>query len=156
MEELLKLAIFGSLTWAIICLAVMFILFLISEHVEHGGIAVLSIVAFLIVNHYWGNIPIKPLLTWVNILLYFGIGFIFSIIRSYFYGRLLAKKGYKEVELNEEIKNNVFRWWFMWPISLIYWTIFHLIFDVFDFVFDKFESTFRYFINLGLNSKAKK
>jgi len=91
-------------------------------------------------------------ITWQTVLSYLGVGFVFAIIRVYFHGRHIAEYGHSD---NESIQNHIFRWWFIWPISLIYWIFSSLAEEVWGWVYDRFESTFKYFYNLGLKSKKK-
>lgn len=153
MEQFLNFALFGSFAWALAFFILLFIVLMVSEGVEHGGVAFLGLACFLLINYYWGNIPVQKLITWQNVLGYLGIGFIFAIIRIYFYGRKLGSEG--ETIKDAEIKEHVFRWWFIWPASLIYWCFSSLLIEAYNLVYDKFESTFKYFLNLGINSKAK-
>ena len=152
MEQLLNFALFGSFAWALTFFIVLFIVFMISEGVEHGGIAFLGVVVFLVLNHYWGNIPVMELFKWQNILAYLGIGFVFANIRIYFYGRQLSQNEQRE----DVLKDNVFRWWFIWPASLIYWAFSDLLGNAWDWIYSVSQSTFKFFLNLGINSNVKK
>lgn len=152
MEQLLNFALFGSFAWALTFFIVLFIVFMISEGVEHGGIAFLGVVVFLVLNHYWGNIPVMELFKWQNVLAYLGIGFVFANIRIYFYGRQLSQNEQRE----DVLKDNVFRWWFIWPASLIYWAFSDLLGNAWDSIYSVSQSTFKFFLNLGINSNAKK
>ena len=44
----------------------------------------------------------------------------------------------------------VFRWWFLWPISLINWAISDLIKQLYNFVYDKLVHFYDEVFNLGL------
>ena len=153
--DLLNMAIFGSFTLAIVFIALVFIAFIASEKVEHGGIAFLALVVFCVINYMWGNIPLLKLVTLPRVFLYLGIGFIFAIVRIYFFGRGQKNEGYSRVRY-DSIKSNVFRWWFIWPASLAYWVFSSLLGEAWDWVYDKFESLFDYFLMLGFNSVKKK
>ena len=62
-QEFLSLAIFGSFVWFCIITGLLFICYIISDAVESGIIAILGTVAFLVINHYSGNVPIMKFLT---------------------------------------------------------------------------------------------
>lgn len=148
MEHLLSLAIFGSFMWFCIVLAALLITFFWSESVEHGGIAFIGVVAFLILNHFWGNVPVRDYISTVNVLIYLGLGLIYAVIRTYFYGRNSSERDIAY------LKGNVFRWWFIFPISLISWIVSDLCRDLWNWVYDLFQGMFEYFFKLG--QKAKK
>lgn len=153
MGDFLTFTIFNSFAWGIIILAVLLVCLLIAEGIEQGGLGLLSILTFMLINYWWGNIPLTKLITWGNVLFYIGAGFVFANIRIYFYGREKAKdkdKSYSEVE------ENIFRWWFMWPISLIYWTFSSLVIDLWNLIYKRFELIFKFFYNLGVNNGNKK
>jgi hypothetical protein len=155
MEQFLALAVFGSFWWAVGLLTLLLVGFLISENVQHGGVAFTFLVIFLLINHFWGNIPILKFLTWQNILVYLAIGFVFANIKLYFYGRTayILNDQDNDYNWNFIVKDNIFRWWFIWPISLIYWVFSDLLSDAWDWVYQKFESTFKFFYVLGVKSK---
>lgn len=152
MASLLEFLIFGSFVWTVIVFAILLILLIFSESLENGFIGFIGVLAFLAINHYWGNIPVTNLLTWRNAFGYLGIGIVFAVIRVYFYGVERASKGYN---LENELKNHVFRWWLNWPFSLIHWIFNGLLRDLFDVIYDKIEGFFKYFFELGFNSKNK-
>lgn len=153
MEQLLTYAIFGSFVWAAIFVGAFIIACLFAEGLEHGGLALISLIILLMVNYWWGNFPLMDLLNWTNVLLYFGVGLIFAVIRIYFYGREMGAKGYEAKNL--DIKDHIFRWWTMWPISLLYWLGSKLFGDIWDLIYDRFKSTFEFILAAGVKSKSK-
>lgn len=148
MENLLSLAIFGSFVWACIFVLALIITLFVSEHVEHGGIAFVGVVAFWAVNYFWGNIPLTNYINWLNIAAYLAIGLLYTVIKAYFRGRSTK---YFNDELRY-LKGNVFRWWFIWPISLLSWIFSDLLEQAWDWVYQKFQSTFEFFLRLGFKS----
>jgi hypothetical protein len=156
--DLLSLTIFGSFVWFCIFLAALIIAFFWSEGAEEGSIAFVAVVAFVLVNHFWGNIPLLRFVTWINVFAYLGVGFIYAVIRVYFYGRNTKSddsSSYYTTRAINELKGNVFRWWFIWPISLIYWAISDLLGDLWNWIYQRFEGLFEYFFKLGQKSNKK-
>lgn len=149
MENLLSLAIFGSFVWLCIFVAAVVVAFFWAENEEQGGIAFVAVVVFLIVNYFWGNVPVFNYVSWINGIVYFGIGLVYAVIRTYFYGK---KSDERDIHY---LKGNVFRWWFIWPISLINWAVSDLLGDLWNWAYDRFEGMFEYFFKLGNKSKKK-
>jgi len=149
MEGLLALAIFGSFVWFCIISAIIICIFFWSENAEHGGIAFVGLILFLIINYFWGNVPISNYISWINGLVYFGIGFLYAIIKSYVYG---LKSTDTKWDI-DDLKGNVFRWWFIWPVSLINWIFSDLLSDLYSFLYKLFKGTFEFFFTLGVNNK---
>jgi len=151
MAELLSLAIFGSFIWFCIITGVFLLLLFISEGIRQGSLAFAATAGFLVVNYYWGNLPIAAIFNWKLISVYLLLGFIYALIRVYFYGR--SQKGKEKDFVYYDLKGNVFRWWFIWPISLISWLASGLLADIWDWIYDRFEGLFKYFFELGRKSK---
>lgn len=83
------------------------IISMISDWNRNGYPIIITFVALLILNYYWGNVNVQYYLTWSNILAYIGIGFLYSILRVYIIGRHLSKNEKKRFDL----ATNVARWW---------------------------------------------
>ena len=148
--SLLSFAIFGSWVWAAIFAGILLILLFTSEALEQGFIALVSFVVFLLINHFWGNIPVFSYLTWVNIGVYLGLGFVFSIFRVFFYGRKQAKTNSKPNLAN--LGGNVCRWWFLWPVSALVWILSYLAKTLWDFIYQLLGHGFEYILELGFRS----
>lgn len=143
----LSLAIFGSFVWFCIILLIVLSFLFISESREDGTIAFTAFIVFAVINHFWGNIPLFSYFTWENILIYLGIGFIYAIIKSFFYGRNSKDDTYN-TKINK-LKGNVFRWWTLWPISLTYWVFSDLFKDLYEWLYKHIGKLFEYFFKLG-------
>jgi len=152
---LTALTLFGSFFWMAVLLVVLLIALFASEVEEQGGIAFIGVVTFLVLNYYWGNVPVMKFISWASVLGYLGVGLLFTIVRVFFYGREMAIKGNKfDVWY---LKNHVFRWWFIWPISLLVWIFSDLLSDLWNFIYERLGHTFEYFMKLGYDSvKTKK
>ena len=90
-----------------------------------------------------------------KLLGYLCIGMAFSIIRCYFYAKKERNNANKNIyshtlEMDKlkvlkdaknktlsELKGNVFRWWFMWPASLIYWIFSDIVSDIYNLIYSK-------------------
>jgi hypothetical protein len=57
-----------------------------------------------------------------------------------------------EYNINRKIKENIFRWWFMWVISLIVWIISDMVEEIYDCVYQRMSKIFDYVFNLGVKS----
>lgn len=158
MQELLTLSIFGSFIGFIAATIVLFGLFFYAEYEKQGFIAFVAVIAYVVINHYWGNVPLKSLVTIPNVLIYLGAGLVYAVIKTYFYGRTIAS-GNSNNALDtaiDELKGHVFRWWFIWPISLISWLVTDFIVEGFELLWDNVGTSFRKILTAGYESKKKK
>lgn len=170
MESLLTVTLFGSMIWAIISVIVFLILLFSSDIKENGFVAFSSLIIFGVIYYFWGTFqPILTILSWKIILFYFVIGLIYSIIRTFFKGRTLGEeikdlpdkrpnnypydtKSSAKKEFFDDLKGNVFRWWFMWPISFINWAISDLVKDTWNFIYSKMKKFYYFILELGVKS----
>jgi len=143
METLLGFTLFGSVIAFYISLVVLFFILIFSEFEESGTTATIAFLSFLAFNYFWGNLPLFEIFTLRNIGVYVSIGFIFAIIRTYFKGRELDKEDKKRFDLKEAI----FRWWFLFPISAINWIFGKLLKDFYNFIYSKFQKLFEFIFN---------
>lgn len=151
MSGILALAFFGSFFWFCVITGLILIMCFISENVKQGGLAFTGLVIFLLVNYFWGNVPVMDYVSWMNTLAYFGVGFVYAILKTIAYGS-------KSSNVTRDItylKGNVFRWWFIWPVSLLNWIFSDLMKDLFNFLYTKLKGTFEYFFYLGVGKKIK-
>lgn len=158
-QQLLQLAFFGSFAWFLVASVFLLVCFIWSELDEHGGIAFVAVLGFLIVNHFFGNVPTKEIFTWWNVVGYLFLGLVYALVRTYHFGKTVSSIYIKSNEKNSpvpsELKENVFRWWFLWPISLIVWVCSELLGDLYDKLYDFCSSLFNYMFNLGLKTNKK-
>lgn len=143
METLLNFTLFGSVIAFYISLIILFFLFIFSEREESLKVAIGAFLIFSMLNYFWGNLPLLEILTVKNIGIYISIGFIFAIIRTYFKGRELNEKDRKRFNLKEAI----FRWWFLFPISSINWIFSKILKDFYNFIYSKFQKFFEFVFN---------
>lgn len=174
-EAFLSIALFGSFVWWSIITAVILLILFVSEVKSQEGsgwISLVALIAYFIIFYFWGNKDIGILLDWKFLLLYLGIGFVYTLIRTYFFGRSSKNKvqenintsysgsyntkesavNYKKREREEfieKLKVNVFRWWFIWPISLIVWTLSDLVRDVWNWIYANIRKIFEGIFMLG-------
>lgn len=175
MEALLGLTLFGSVLWFWISVAVFIVICFISDVNENGFWAFATLVLLGVAYYLKGHVdPLLQVLTLPNILIYLGVGLGFSVLRTFFEGRKLGHdinknvKEWQERKLTEkhieenienqknyfldELKGNVFRWWFMWPISLITWAITDIVKDIYDFIYSKMKGFYNWIVDLGMKS----
>lgn len=148
--------IVGSFLGFAISTLALLVVFFWAEFEEQGYIAFFGVIGYLVINHYWGNVPVNNLLSVPLIASYLGAGLMYAIFRTYFYGRSIAKKNEKlDNKIIRDLKGNVFRWWFIWPISLICWLVSDFIVEAFEFMWDYIGCSFRKILTAGYNSKKK-
>lgn len=137
--DFLTFTLFGSTVVLAIAFIVTLIVFLASDLTENGTLATVTFVVFIGLNYFWGNLPLKEIFTVYNILMYAFVGFIFAMIRTYFKGRELDEHDKRHFDL----RDNVLRWWFLFPISLITWVFGDLLSNFYSLMYDKTEIVFR-------------
>lgn len=137
--EFITYTLFGSYIGMAIALLILFISFITSDVEENGYGAAVMAAIFLGLNYFWGNLPILEIFTFKNIGIYLLLGFIFSLIRTYFKGREISADQKKYFNL----KDHVFRWIFLFPFSLITWLFSSLLKDLFDKLWDSVEIVYK-------------
>ena len=157
-----SLLLFGSFGVFIASCVILFIVFILAEAFESGYPATIAVIVFVIANYVWGNFAWLVIFTPTNIVGYILVGFLFSIIRTYFKGREFNiqkaavperdKEGYRnrQGQLKEhfELKEHVFRWIFLWPASLLVWVFGSILVDLWDFLYAKISKMYEYIFNL--------
>jgi len=175
MGTLLALTLFGSVIWFWVVVAVFIIICFASDVNENGFFAFGTLVVLSVLFYFKANIdPLLDFFALPNILIYFGIGLGFSFLRTFFSARTLGHKINESViewkeskhddefiernKVNEknyflkELKGNVFRWWFMWPISLLTWIATDIVKDVYDYIYSKMGGFYNWIVDLGMKS----
>lgn len=142
----------GAIYFWILCLIVL-ITFFYAEYESNGYIALVGFLGFLFVTHFWSDIELSKYISWNLTGFYIGIGFVYAGIRSYFYGR--KRRGDHIRIIIRDLKENVLRWWFIWPISIISWVFSDLLAEVWDVVYAKVNSLFIWIVKRGLNGDYK-
>lgn len=102
MENLIPFTLFGSGVAFGIMLVALFIIFISSDINESGVFAFVALLIAIGLNHFWGTFPLLSIITFRNISIYLFLGFIFSLIRTYFKGKKLTvdEKKYFEIRVN--------------------------------------------------------
>ena len=168
---LTALTLFGSVIWFWLVVALFIVICFASDINENGFFAFGTLVVVSVVSYFWGSetfMYFKSLFTLTNILIYLGVGFGFSTIRAFFASRKLGKelleltqKSYETLEVSksnlkknfiEDLSGNVFRWWFMWPVSLLTWMVKDLISDMWNYCWKKLQGFYLYIVELGIKS----
>lgn len=162
-HALLTLTLFGSVIWALITIGIFLIICFISDVNENGFVATGFLVVLSFLFFIWGkeSLPVfKSLISWQFLVTYFSLGLVYAFIRVFFHGRSEMKKVNEhrlegrtyEYNIDRKIKENIFRWWFMFPISLIVWIISDMIKEIYDYVYQRMSKAFDYVFNLGIKS----
>lgn len=150
-----SLVLFGSQIGFIIALVALFIAFILADVYENGYSATICALIFVGLNYFWGNLVWLSIFTWTTVGSYLFVGFLFSLVRTYFKGKefnrdvfynqnkvLVDSNGHRKD--NFDLKGNVFRWWFLFPISAITWVFGHLVVDLWNFLYSKVEGLYNY------------
>ena len=125
--------LFGNAILFGLALLTLFIVLVIADLSESGTTATISVLIFLGLNYFWGNFDVLTIISIRNVGVYLFLGFLFSLIRTYFKGKELSVEQKKYFDL----KDHVFRWWFLFPICLINWVFGSLLKDMFDAIYMK-------------------
>lgn len=145
-----------------------FILF-VSEVKEDGLIGLIAFAVFVGITKFFSTFDILSIITLKLILLYLGIGLGHSLLRTYLYGRKrgVEKKGktfsdsyptekHFDDDTVSKLKENVFRWWFLFPVSLLTWIFSDLLSDIYTFLYNRLKTVFVGILNAGQNSVKTK
>lgn len=170
LETFLSIALFGSFVWWCIVTTVILFVFFVSEVKENGYVAFGFAIAYLTLFYFKGNQDLGIFLDWNYLLMYLGVGLIYSVLRTLIFGIKKKKEvqkhvldnnwinskkdaiGYKKDqgdELLRKLSGNVSRWWFMWPISLVVWILRDLAIDVWEWSYKKVHKVFEAIFVLG-------
>lgn len=150
MENLITFTLFGSAIWFTIVSLVLIIIYFISEIAEDGSYGFVATLIFIALYYFSGDGKLLNLVfTLQNIILYVTIGFIFSLIRTYFKGRELTKEDRKSFKLKE----HVFRWWFLFPFAIINWVCGKILKDLWNLIYSKTSKLYESLFNISGNDK---
>lgn len=167
LETLAAITLFGGIGWAITVGIIFLIVVFVSDYNENGFAITFSFAGLLALFYFWGSAPlwdVFPLFSWKFLALYFGVGIGYAILKTFLYSKKKARNASSRDSkddilrtIKNGLKENVFRWWFAWPISFIMWVFGDLLADVFSGIWSKlrnfFENIAEAGINAGLNSK---
>lgn len=131
MENLLYYTLFGNAIVFAIVVVVFFIALILSDQEESGWIATILFIIFFGSIHFWSTFPITSYVTFKNVGMYLFIGFIYSIVRTYFKGKELNEKEKERFDL----RDHIFRWWLLFPICAVNWVFGRLLADLFNWVY---------------------
>lgn len=161
--------LFGSALYFWFLVVIIAIVLFSSEANENSLRAFISIGIFLVVTQLFSTFDILSFVTLKYVGIYFGIGAVYALIRTYIYGRKRAiEKSTKDFsgsyptesgfdfDTRVRLKRNVFRWWFMFPISLLFWVFSDLLKELYNFVYDKVKGLFIQILKAGENSVKTK
>jgi heme/copper-type cytochrome/quinol oxidase subunit 2 len=138
MENLISFTLFGSVVAFGIMAVLLFIVFIWADSVEDGEIGFVALLIAIGLNYFWGTLNPLTIISIRNVSIYLFLGFLFSLVRTYFKGKKLNADEKKYFDLKE----HVFRWWLMFPICLITWVCRDLFSDFYDFVYSKMSKVY--------------
>jgi hypothetical protein len=162
-ESLLALSLFGSFVWALVVLAIFLVFCFVAESEENGFIATIFLAISGGLFYFFGrdtwNLFVS-IISWQGLVIYFGAGLAHAFVRVYFHGRkealLLAEDRVRnstyEHKIDRDVKGHVFRWWFLWPVSLLTWFLRDMVKEIYTWVYSKFSKTFDYVMDMGVKS----
>jgi hypothetical protein len=157
--------LWGSVGYFIASIVVLFIALQACDIGESGTLATVVFIGFLVANYFAGDMPIFEYITWQSVLIYLGLGIVFSVIRTIAKGKELTKcfetdsnhpegmskrdkdtlKIYKK---RYELKERVFRWLFLFPFSAITWLFGTLFVDAWNYLYSKFGHFYEKLLNV--------
>lgn len=143
-EFLQSFTLFGSFIGFWFCVAALIFCFFWADNEEQGYGALASFIVFLLLTHFWSNYQFIDYINYKQVLLYLIIGFIYSFIKTFFYARKHGEVGKKY------LKDNVFRWWLLWPVSLTNWILSDLLKDIYSLIYKKLSGVYEKVFELGL------
>jgi hypothetical protein len=151
---------------------------LLSCDVNKNGFYATGTFIILIALYYWGGnfSAFLAIFSWKASIIYLSAGLIYSVIRTFFTGRNLGKRmktlpsedlltkkeswqNTKEKEKEKfinDLKGNVFRWWFLWPVSLITWTLTDLVAEAWDWCYNGMKKFYNGVLEVGIKSVGGK
>lgn len=62
------------------------------------------------------------------------------------------KKELEKKYFLDDLKGNVFRWWFMWPFSWITWLVTDIVKDIYDFIYSRMKGFYNWIVDLGMKT----
>lgn len=160
------IVLFGSEILFIILAIIVLIISLIFEYYEKSWGIFISLSIFILIMHYMTNYPIIKLIfnlnNFVYLLIYFFIGILYSLLKTYIVGKQLTKE-YEKDKLKDppnrsynydpkksfELKDHVYRWIIWWWVSLINMIIGELPKKIYNYVYKKLEKLYLYIWNLS-------
>jgi hypothetical protein len=164
MNYLPQIFLFGSVIYFYIGLLIFMAILFYTDAKEMGFHAFFFSIVFFGLLYWKGSFNLFEFLTWGMVGTYLGIGFIHSLIRTYFYGRKPERLRRQDKESDESyrkrivenkqyyLKGNVFRWWFLFPISLMNWILSDLVKEVYDYVYSKLKKLYDSILTKGVDS----
>ena len=169
LEKVAAITLFGGVGWAIAVGVIFLIAVFISDYNENGFAITLSFAGLMALFYFWGSAPlweVFPLFSWKFLVLYFSVGLVYAILKTFLYSKKqarIASSRDSRADILRTIKRgleeNVFRWWFAWPISFTMWVFGDLLSDIFSGIWSKvrklFENIAKAGIDAGMNSKEK-
>lgn len=164
-ESLPQISLFGNVLafWGLTL--GLFITVFILDFKEESVASISCIAIFAVLVYFWGDIEAFAFLSLKNAGYYFLVGVVFALIRTYLHGiKKLKYNGYasdpstaelksnlekQEDDKFEGLKDNVLRWWSLWPISLFNWLLTDFIRQIGSWIYDRFNKVFEGVFNLG-------
>jgi len=150
MENIIPFTLFGSGVAFGIMAGLLFIVFIWSDSIEAGEIGFIGLLIAIGLNYFWGTFNPLSIISIRNVSIYLFLGFLFSLIRTYFKGKQLSKydkENQREHKQFFNLKEHVFRWWLMFPICLITWVCRDLFSDFYDFIYYKMSKVYQSIFN---------
>lgn len=143
MSDFLTFTLFGSNLLFAAAIAIIIIAIIFSQAKEQGWYALVAVASGLLINQFWGDFPIAEYISWPKIGLYIVVGFVYSVIRTWAKGKKLSAEEKKTFKLQD----HVYRWWLMWPTSLLVWSLKDLIKSIYDLIYAKLSKMYEKIFN---------
>lgn len=142
METLNQLYLFkdstGGTVWFVTFLIIVAICCFVALLEEQLIWASVPIMIFSLTNLFWGSPKFWEYVNFTTVSQYLVIGFIYSLIRTFFKGKELEEYQKKSFDL----KGNAFLWWMLWVFDLIRWVLGKLIWNIYDWFYKWFHKMY--------------
>jgi hypothetical protein len=168
-SDLIAFTLFGNALIFLGAVVALLITLFIADTEENGFYATIAVLIFIGLNQFKGDFHIQNYVDWWDIGIYLVIGLGFALMRTFFKGRELSKQytddyysivertGDEALTIEEyitkkkkdfDLKEHVFRWWFLFPISGLVWLSGTVFKDAWNLVYDKIGGVFNKILNL--------
>lgn len=164
LSTLFSITLFGGVFWGLIAF-ILFVFFCFVADVNRNGFVATGF--FLVIGslfYFFGRESFNwfaSFITWKFTLFYLSTGLFYAFVRVFFHGRN-EKKIYNlrrsnpdyllDYKMDRDIKEDFFRWWFLWSVSLINWIISDIIRDIYDWFYQKISKILNFIMDLGAKS----
>tara|TARA_R110000772_G_scaffold95789_3_gene194159 strand:- start:9108 stop:9587 length:480 start_codon:yes stop_codon:yes gene_type:complete len=150
-----EILLFGSVFYFWGLALVVTIIMSIAEHNQSWTWVTIPFIGFLALSSFKGNLDIAQYMDFMNFVYYFGIGFLYALLKTAIFAKKTTRKDANWER--DELQWRVFDWWILWPFSVISWIFSDLIKDLWEkVIYALFKSLFVGVFNFFLPKEKSK